>query len=274
MSAAAEILAVGNELLTGDVLDTNSHWLCGQLTGLGAVVRRVCQLPDEVGAIKREIRDARARGVGLLFTTGGLGPTDDDLTLEGVAGALSLELRIHSLAFKWVRARYEELARLGYVASAEMTPSRTKMARLPVGATPLANGVGAAPGVVLAVGDSTLVSLPGVPAELKDIFQGALRPVLAGLLGKGFFLEWVARVDCGDESVLAPMLGRVAKAHPRVYLKSRAGRFGSEVKFKLTLSARGRDRDQVEPMVVAAWGALRQALAEVGIEVLSVEEVG
>lgn len=273
MSARVEILAVGNELLTGDVLDTNSHWLCGQLSGLGATVRRVCQLPDELAAIESEIRRARASRARLILTTGGLGPTEDDLTLEAVARALEVELRMHPLALAWVRAKYEELARLKYVASPEMTPPRAKMACLPVGATPLANGVGAAPGVVITADEATLVCLPGVPGELVDIFRGSLRPILAELLGEGFFLQWMATVDCGDESVLAPRLGRVAKAHPEVYIKSRAKRFGSEVKFHLTLSARGRGREEVEPLVRAAWEALRQALAEAGIGVLSVEEV-
>lgn len=272
MSTTAEIIVVGNEILLGDVLDTNSHWLCSQLTGLGGDVRRVCQIRDELQAIERALRQAIERDANLIITTGGLGPTDDDLTLKAVAQALGRDLRLHPLAYEWVSAKYEELARQGYVDSPEMTPSRAKMAHLPSGAEPLANDVGAAPGVLLREQGCTLVSLPGVPAELKDIFQGALRPTLTRLLGEGFFQEWKAQVGCGDESVLSPLLRDVTVAHPAVYVKSRAKRFGPAVQFMITLSARGQNRDQVDSLLGAAWQALHGALAQAGIDVISVEQ--
>ena len=273
MSTVVEIIAVGNELLLGDVLDTNSHWLCAHLTGLGALVRQVCQVRDDVGAIEMAIRRALDRDTRLIITTGGLGPTADDLTLEGVARAIGRELGLHPLAYEWVSAKYKEFERLGYVDSSEITPSRAKMAQLPIGAEPLANDVGAAPGVVLHTSGCTLVSLPGVPAELKAIFQGALRPILEDLFGKGVFREWKAQIDYGDESVLAPLLQDVAAAHPAVYVKSRARRFGAGARFLVTLSARGRDRDQVELLLGAALEALQQRLEEKGIGMIKVEKV-
>lgn len=273
VSAMAEIIAVGNELLLGDVLDTNSHWLCARLTGLGALVHQVSQIPDKVEAIEEAVRAALGRGACLLITVGGLGPTEDDLTLAGVARALDLQLQLDAAAVELVSAKYRDLARLGYVESAAMTQPRQKMARLPAGAKPLANEVGAAPGVLLRWNESVLVSLPGVPNELKGIFEGSLRPILKELLGEGLYLQWEALVDCGDESVLAPLLRDVSQSHSGVRIKSRAKRFGPDVRFGLALSAQGGDRAAVERVLRATWEDLAQVLAQAGIEVISMEEV-
>lgn len=264
---AVEIIAIGNELLAGDVLDTNSHWLCGQLTGLGAGVRRVTMVGDDPAAITEALRGALARGAMLIVTTGGLGPTADDRTLESVAAALGLGLAEHPTALAWVAAQYAALAQQGAVASAEMTAPRAKMARLPLGAEPLANGVGAAPGALLRIGEQTIVCLPGVPAELRDIFEGALRPTLAALLGQGVYRAWRLTAACGDESVLAPILARAGAAHPDVYIKSRARRFGVDVRITVTLAARGEGAAEAEARLRAAHETLAALLAEAGIEI-------
>jgi nicotinamide-nucleotide amidase len=266
VSVTVEIVAVGNELLLGDVLDTNSNWLCRQFTGLGARVRRVTMVGDEEEAIVGAVRGALDRGAQLVVTTGGLGPTEDDLTLRGVAAALGRPLVEHPDAREMVARTYADLARRGHVASAEVTPSRAKMARLPEGAEALANGVGAAPGSLVRLdGGSAVVSLPGVPDELQDIVRGALHPFLTDLLGQGAYEEWRARIACGDESVLAPLLSEVARQHPDVYTKSRARRFGTDVTFMVSLSARGKDPAGARSRLDAAWTALQQALGREGI---------
>lgn len=266
MSVVIEIVAVGNELLLGDVLDTNSHWLCRRLTGLGARVRRVTLVGDEEATVAGAVRDALERGAQLVITTGGLGPTEDDLTLRAVALALGRPLAEHPAAREMIAHTYAELARQGHVASAEVTPPRAKMARLPEGAEALSNGVGAAPGSMVRLdGGRAVVSLPGVPDELTDIVRGALRPLLTDLLGQGAYEEWHARVACGDESVLAPLLSEVAAQHPDVYVKSRAKRFGAAATFMVSLSARGEDHTGVWLRLDAAWAALHQVLDREGI---------
>lgn len=279
-----EIIAVGNELLLGDVLDTNSNWLCRRLTGLGAIVRQVSQIPDDEEAIAEALRMALARGTRLVILSGGLGPTEDDRTLQGVARALGLEVHLDPLALEWVEAKYQELARLGYIAHAEITPSRAKMAYLPMGAQPLANGVGAAPGVLLELGSregrkgtapQAVVCLPGVPDELKDIFQGSLAPFLERLLGHSDYQEWKATLACGDESLLAPLLRDVSKAHPSVYVKSRARRFAPNQTFEVTLSARGApDGPSATELLHAAWQDLERALHDAAVPVLRLEDGG
>ena len=121
-------------------------------------------------------------------------------------------------------------------------------------------------------GQRVVVSLPGVPAEVQDIFQGALAPVLRDLLGVAHFAQWKATVDCGDESGLAPLLSVVAAAHPEVYIKSRARRFGPDVRLAITLSARGATQTEVAGLLGAAWEDLRAQLEQQQIGVISLEQ--
>ena len=260
-----EIIAIGDELLQGDVLDTNTNWLCRQITGLGGRVQRAVIVPDKQEVIGREIHEARNRQSRLVLTTGGLGPTADDLTLAAVAQATNRPLTLNQDALAIVRTKYKALAQQGAVDEAAITPAREKMAHLPQGATPLDNPMGAAPGVLLEIGALTLVSLPGVPTELKAIFEQALQPTLKAIFGKTAYLEKLVIIDCNDESVLAPILQTVAARHPTVYVKSRAKSFGVAVKFRVTLSTTGASKAAVEQALAEVLHDLEKALSAQGI---------
>ncbi len=162
-----EIVSAGNEVLIGDVLDTNTNWLCARVTMLGGLVRRTVMLRDDVDAIGAEVRSCLARRPALVFTVGGLGPTSDDRTLEGVALGLGVPLELHAEAERMVAAKYEEFFAAGYVPFPDLNENRRKMARLPAGAEPLVNPIGGAPGVLCRSGETRVVSLPGVPGERR-----------------------------------------------------------------------------------------------------------
>jgi len=260
-----EIIAIGHELLLGDVLDTNTHWLCRQVTQRGGQVARAVMVDDDLEAIGQELRGALSRGPALILTTGGLGPTEDDRTLEAIARTLDRPLAEHPQALLLVQARYEQLAAAGYVKHSALSLSRRKMALLPQGANPLANPVGAAPGVVLVEGDTTIVTLPGVPAELKGIFTTSLWPLLARIFSHQAWLERTVRVECGDESVLAPILQAVGHAHPEVYIKSLAQQFGPDQWLQVTLSASGATDAQAQERISAALEELTCRLARANI---------
>ena len=131
-----EIVSAGNEVLIGDVLDTNTNWLCIKVTGMGGLVRRTVMLRDDIHAVAAELRGALERRPALVFTVGGLGPTSDDRTLEGVALGLGVALELHPEAARMVAAKYVAFHALGYVPFAEMNERRRKMARLTAGAGP------------------------------------------------------------------------------------------------------------------------------------------
>lgn len=184
-----EIFAIGNELLLGEVADTNTAWLCRFLTSMGGEVKRAVLLPDDVEAIRSELEGAFRRKRDLVFATGGLGPTEDDRTLLAVALATGRPLEEHPQALQMVAARYQSLAAAGYVASPELTPPRRKMTLLPRGAFPLANPIGAAPGVLLPLEHTTLICLPGVPEEMRAIVQNTLSSYLQSRFGKAGFAD-------------------------------------------------------------------------------------
>ena len=260
-----EILTIGNEILLGLIEDTNSNYLCRVVRGMGGRVRHIAVVRDDVDAIAEDIKHSLERGAAFVFTCGGLGPTDDDLTLAGVAKATTRELEPSTAAIELVEQRYRELASQGYVSSAEMSDARLKMGRLPQGAWPLENPVGAAPAVVLELNDIRIVSLPGVPAELKAIVEGPLQTLLARVFGRGCYREREMTVGCGDESELAPALRQVAHLHPEVYIKSRASRFGPDVRFRIMISASASSEEEAERMIARAAADLTRTLEKAGI---------
>ncbi len=263
-----EILAIGNELLIGDVQDSNTAWLCRRITGLGGHMARATLIRDEPAVIGATLLAALGRGAAVVFTSGGLGPTHDDLTLAAVAGALGRPLVEMPAALAMVQATYTRLLSAGYVAHDRMTDERRKMALLPAGADLLFNPVGAAPGVLLCHQAATIICLPGVPEELKGIFEESLGPRLRELYGEGFYDERVVQADCGDESVLAPVVNRLAATYPQVYVKSRAKAYGPQVRLKITLSARGPERAGVLRLLDETAAALERDLRAMGVAIL------
>lgn len=260
-----EILTIGNEILLGLVPDTNSSYLCRLVRGMGGRVRRIAVLRDEIDAISEEIKGSLERGTDLIFTCGGLGPTDDDLTLAAVAKATNTGLSLNAIAQEFVENRYKELASQGFVSKAEMTESRMKMACLPEEAQPIQNPVGAAPAVIMKTARSRIVCLPGVPAELKGLIEGPLKDMLAEVFGRGSYRERELIVECGDESELAPALRKVSALHPDVYFKSRASHFGADVKFRILISASGKSDREAGEIVERAASDLTATLSEAGI---------
>ena len=265
---AVELLTIGNEVLAGNVLDTNSHWLCQQLAERGAQVVRITVLPDVVETIAEALRGALARHPALIVTCGGLGPTVDDLTTTAVAGALERPLAEDPTAYEMVRGRYAALLQRGLVATAEMTPARAKMARLPAGAEPLTNTVGGAPGVLITDLPTVIACLPGVPAEMKDIFEHALWPRLAARFSDASYAERTVQTDCLDETIMAPAVDAVTARHPGVYVKSRAQVYGDGVANFATLAARAASVAEAAALLDAAEADLRGALAEVGVQTI------
>ncbi|GAB6877872.1 competence/damage-inducible protein A [Halorubrum gandharaense] len=152
----AAVVTVGNELLVGDTVNTNATWLCGRLDERGVRVRRVTVVPDEISEIARVVNEYNAE-YDAVIVTGGLGPTHDDVTMEAVAAAFGRDVVANEEAAAW-------LAEHGY--SAEELTERTT--HLPAGCRPLPNEVGVAPGAVV----ETTYVLPGVPAEMKAMFEG------------------------------------------------------------------------------------------------------
>jgi nicotinamide-nucleotide amidase len=210
----AEIISIGNELLIGHTLDTNSHWIAKRLNKIGWDLRRVTQLQDSIESIQSGVQESLHRKPGIIITLGGLGPTHDDMTLKGVSRAIDRPLRLNREAFQQIKEHYENLE-----TRPVLTRYRTKMATLPEGSSPLPNPAGTAPGVMIHRGRSTIYSLPGVPSEMKAIFKDSIEPHLKSLsvdrpIGVQFKIVGII------ESALAPILDEARRKYPGLYFKS------------------------------------------------------
>ncbi len=261
-----EIISVGYELLDGRVVNTNASWLAGQISSLGGKVSRITAVGDDVGEISSAIMEAMKRGADWIITSGGLGPTYDDMTLQGVAKATRRKLVLNKKALEMIRRRYEELAREGVVESPELTPPRMKMAMLPRGAKPLENEVGTAPGVLLRSRRSWIICLPGVPSELQDIFLKRVRPLLEGRIKKVVTADRWIHLRGVPESDLAPRIDKLRSKAPEVYIKSHPEKREGTSFIRVYLKAVGRDRAACERLLDKVEGELIRAVRELGGE--------
>lgn len=167
----AEIIAVGSELLARQRIDTNSLFLAERLQELGIELRRKHVVGDHPAELRDTIADAIAR-VDLVITTGGLGPTDDDLTREAVAAVLGRRLAVDPEVLAIVAARFER-------RGVPMPSVNRRQAEVIEGARWLPNPNGTAPGQVVDTGDRLIVLLPGPPREMQPMFLASVVPVLA-----------------------------------------------------------------------------------------------
>ena len=218
--ANIELISIGNELLIGKILNTNAHWLAKRVTSLGLSVRRITVVGDDLDEISSAIREAIQRRPAFIITTGGLGPTFDDKTLEGVARAIGRGLKENKEALEMIKKKYEQYVAEGRMKKLELTPYRVKMATLPEGSKPLPNPVGTAPGVLVEYEGVTLIMLPGVPEEMMAIFDESVVPLLRKVAGDITFYEASLDVRGIPESDLAPLIEQVMHENPYVYIKS------------------------------------------------------
>ncbi len=168
----AEIIAFGSELTNGEKLDTNSQWLSQQLAALGITVHCHVTLPDDHDEIVKQLELSSSRSE-LIISTGGLGPTQDDLTRDVVASLCRVELIEHPASLAHVEGLFQKAGR-------DMPASNRRQAQFPSGAEPLANPIGTAPGFWQDLGHCQIIALPGVPSEMKAMFEASVKPRLSG----------------------------------------------------------------------------------------------
>ncbi len=245
MTVDMEIICAGNELLIGKILNTNAHWLGKQATNLGANVKRITVVQDIVDEISNVIREAIERKPQFIITTGGLGPTFDDKTLEGIAKALNRKLEINQKALAMVKEKCEEYGRKRQFSTIiELTPPRVKMATLPEKTEPINNPIGTAPGVRVDLGGTVLFALPGVPSEMEAIFTETIAPLLKQAVGDRVFCERSMFLDNMMESHLAPLIDKVMSANKGVYIKSHPMSVGNKphIEIHLTIAAKAKEK--------------------------------
>jgi len=208
----AVIIAVGDELTSGATVDTNSAWLADGLGRRGIAVARHVTVGDDTGAIAAAV--AAAAEADVVLITGGLGPTADDLSRQGLADAMGAELREDARQIERIAARFASFGR-------EMKPSNRSQALVPEGARPIDNDWGTAPGLAATVGAARVFILPGVPREMEAMFAAKVFPELpaAGAVARRLIHTYgTGESDVGETIVdlmargRNPAVGTTAKA--------------------------------------------------------------
>jgi len=224
----AEILCVGSELLLGNITNGNARWIAEQLASLGVPHQRQMVVGDNRERLMAEVRQAAGR-CRVLITTGGLGPTPDDLTTEAIAAAFETPLVEHPEVWAEIQARVSARGRI-------CSPSNRRQAFLPQGAELLPNPTGTAPGMIWSpVPGFTVLTFPGVPSEMKAMWQQTAAPWLRQSgLASGVFASRMLRFWGVSESALAEeMADLLEQANPTVAPYAGAG----EVKLRITARA-------------------------------------
>lgn len=173
------LLLVGDEILAGHTRDSNGHWLAKRLKAMGVKLTRieVCsdELEDVTDSVRRFLEDL---GLDYVVTSGGLGPTHDDRTMEGIARAIGKPLAIRPEHEAWMRERVAEGHRRGYFDSPTPNAGLRKMAMLPEDSEALPNHLGTCLGAIVKAGNTLLFTLPGVPREFERMFDESVAPML------------------------------------------------------------------------------------------------
>ena len=194
----AELLSIGDELLFGQIVDTNAQWLSVALDQVGIRVIRKTTIGDQEEEILAAVAQAEGRA-DIILMTGGLGPTSDDLTKPCLAKYFNCELKIHEEALAEVREFFESRGR-------ELTEVNRQQAALPVCCTKITNVIGTAPGMWFEKNGKVFVSMPGVPHEMKKMMTDIIIPKLLTIYKMPVIMHQVIRTVGIGESVLAGKL--------------------------------------------------------------------
>ncbi|MBX2811532.1 MAG: competence/damage-inducible protein A [Myxococcales bacterium] len=241
---AAELIATGDELLSGETVDTNSSHIDSVLERHGWVVQRHQIVPDRLDVIVDALKEACTR-TSVVVTTGGLGPTQDDLTFEAVARVMGVPLKEHEPTRQRIEAFFASIGR-------SVTDNNLRQALLPEGSEVLVNRLGTAPGIVVGIGSTQVFSLPGVPREMRRLLKDEVLPRIPE---GGVVVRRIITVAGVGESALEDSLKSVIARHPEVKVGFRAKIYENNVK----LVAYG---DEAEARVLAVADEMKAVLGE------------
>ncbi|HRE90127.1 MAG TPA: CinA family nicotinamide mononucleotide deamidase-related protein [Myxococcota bacterium] len=246
-----EILTIGNELLNGDLADTNTQRLARFARARGLFIQAAQTVPDTLEAIVDALALA-ARRADLILVSGGLGPTSDDLTLEAAARFAGVELTPHAPTVARLEARFAE-------RGLTMTPNNLRQARVPATAEVFDNPVGTAPHVQLQVGATRLFFFPGVPHELARLCDDYLGPWLEENAPIRRYRSAIFRTFGKTESGVASLIERALTPEPRMHVAYRA----HFPEIQVSLHVDEADADEAERLLLASATIVREQLADI-----------
>ena len=238
----AEIICVGTELLLGDIVNTNAQFIAQQLSALGIAVYNQQVVGDNPERLRQAAQLAKDRS-DIVIYTGGLGPTEDDLTKQTVASVYNDGLVFNQQICDDIRDYFVRMGR-------PMTENNKRQAYVPVNGRWLENNYGTAPGIIFMDGDKMAVLMPGVPREMKPMMTNQVVPMLAKLIRGAIVSRYVKTIGIG-ESALEDKIGVLLDGeNPTAALYAKEG----EVTVRLTALA--EDKDSADNMLDKMYARL------------------
>jgi len=244
----AAILSIGNELLAGQTLDTNAKFLTEKLLALSIPTVAAYTVPDDLEKITRACKLA-ADDADIIIATGGLGPTPDDLTRNAFAAFLNAPLTLQQDLLDKIELYFTS-------RNLTMSPNNKQQACIPKGSSPLPNNLGTAPGILAKHAGKIFAALPGVPSEMKDMFQNSLFPILNQLPKEKTIL--IKKLNCfaAGESKIAQTLGTILDRdrNPLINITVHFGQI------TLTINAAADDQNTAQNLLDADTKQIRDKL--------------
>ena len=264
---AIEIYSIGTELLNGQIQDSNAFWMAQQIAALGGYVRRICILDDQMEELTSVFQDACQRGAKLIITTGGLGPTPDDMTVQAIAQIKGEEIVVdEALVAHFMASRDIEKRE-------DVSEGLLKMATRPAHSKAHLNPAGVAPCVETQIGETVIYNLPGPPREVEALFGAVLKAPIAELYsGTRAALRVVVNLP---ESQCGPILHSVMEEYPNTYLKAFVAlseRTADGQRLPVDIVAWAEEDAQAQALLDEALRAFTERAAEKGSSVEPMEE--
>jgi nicotinamide-nucleotide amidase len=246
----AEIISIGTELLLGEIVDTNTRFIAQALREIGVNVFRTFTVGDNAERIAEAIQESTQRAQ-IVITTGGLGPTIDDATREGISLALERDLEFHPELWRQIQERFARYGR-------QPTENNRRQAHLPSGAIAIDNPIGTAPGFYFESSTSVIFALQGVPAEMEHAVEKTVIPYLREKFNlKGIIKTRIIRTSGLGESAVDTRIEDLEKiSNPTVGLAAHPGRVD------VRITAKAKTIDQADEMIWRFESTIRQRLGE------------
>jgi molybdenum cofactor synthesis domain-containing protein len=254
-TSPVEIFSIGKELLIGQIQDSNSFWLSQQVTRLGGTMQRITILDDHQPSIVHALGAAVQRGAKTIITTGGLGPTVDDLTVASIAELLGVGTHIDDAVVQ------DHLRRRG-ITIEEHTDNLKRMATIPDGATAYPSPAGWAPLVRAEKDGCTLFSMPGPPREMEAVFARYLEEYFGEGAGAHRSVTHRVYVDMW-ESEVSPFLQQIMQEIPGTYCKGYIA-LSNQRFLPIDIVTRGADEAEAKVSLEKALDMLEQLVATTG----------
>jgi len=235
----AEIIAIGDEILIGQIVDTNSQWIAKELNSIGVSIRQVKAIQDDEKLIEKAIGEAIDSPVQIIILTGGLGPTKDDVTKQAICNYFSGKMRMDQDVLEANKALFKKF-------NYDFTEVIKKQAEIPSNAISLINNLGTAPGLWISNCHQVIIALPGVPTEMKGLMLDKVIPRLKDSYLLPHIVHRTLMTYGMGESKVAAIISAWEEQLPSAIKLAYLPSFG---KLRLRLSAKSNDKESIEKLV-------------------------